>query len=63
MLSDVHQRMEGDMGYHTHLNPMLEELFSSAHANMHAQNLFCAKSPPQLGLFIIGINLGFDAPI
>ena len=55
--------MEGDMGYHTYLNPMLEGLFSSTHTNTRMQNLFCAKSLPQLWLFINGVNLGFDPPI
>ena len=61
MLWDMHQVMEGDVGYHTYLNPMPEALFSSTHTNMHVQNLFCAKSPPQLGLFKIDVDLEFDA--
>ena len=50
--------MEGDMSYHTYLNPMPEGLFSSAHANTYTQNLFYAKSPSELGLFIIDIKIG-----
>ena len=54
----MHQKMKGDMGYHTHLNPMLEGLFSSTHTNTCTQNLFCAKSPSQLGFFIIDVKMG-----
>ena len=59
----MHQRMKGDMGYHTHLNPMPEGLFSSTYTNTCTQNLFYAKSPSQLGLFIIGVKIGCGAPI
>ena len=59
----MHQRMEGDMDYHTYLNPMLEGLFSSAHANTCMQNLFYAKSPSQLKLFIIDVKMGCGIPI
>ena len=59
----MHQRMEDNMGYHMHLNPMPEGLFSSAYTNTCTQNLFCAKSPSQLGLFIIGVKMKCGTPI
>ena len=55
--------MEGDVGYYTYFNPKNNNIFSSAHANTCTQNLFCTKSPPQLGLFIIGVNMGCGALI
>ena len=59
----MHKRMKGNMGYYIHINPMQKGLFSFAHANTCMQNLFCAKSPSQLGLFIIGVKMGCGTPI
>ena len=59
----MYQMMKGDMGCYTHLNPIPEGLFSSTHTNTYAQNLFCAKSPSQIGLFIIVVKMGCGSPI
>ena len=55
--------MYSNVGYHTYFNLIKNNIFSSTHANTCTQNVFCTKSPPQLGLFIISVNIRCGAPI